>query len=501
MKRDNYLDGYIFVLIPILLLTLNLIIRLPVTPHELGNDSFFIHAISQEICSTGYAAWLLSPLSFFGLYPYSYASGLPHILAITSLITDLNLEWTIYYSSLFFGLLGVLASFLLAGEFSDRLSFRCLVTLLFTLAPLTIEFTLWTASSRGIFFMMVPLFIWCLLRWHKHQSHRYGLILAILCLTLATLHKMFVLLFLVIFGYTLARYVSNNYHKFYPKYIPYLFLIVVISLFVLQFFFIQNSWAQGYNHFAILKGDAWYHYLIGTCICMTARLGVLLPLSVIGLISIIFKHSKLFVDWFLLCTSVLFIPLLGVSFYVYQTLQPFFIILAAIGMYSLFSIFKSMPRHYLGIAVLVLVIVFASWVIHASYTNSNTDGYRNYMAESAYSLTQFVEQKTDNQPIGGSGLTLRYIGAYSSNPVQLAYFLDQPIYEPQRGRSLDIHLKPLPKTVNELAAFAKRPFISSNNLNSLQSKYVVRHYGVDLQGEDVVNNIVYCNGFEKVLVI
>ncbi|WP_231476832.1 hypothetical protein, partial [Methanoculleus sp. MH98A] len=100
---------------------------------------------------------------------------------------------------------------------------------------------------------------------------------------------------------------------------------------------------------------------------MTARLGALLPLSVIGLIAVIFKQSKLFTDWFLLCTSVLFIPLLGVSFYVYQTLQPFFVILAAIGIFSLFKVFKSVPRQYLGVVVLVLVIVFASWIIHTSY--------------------------------------------------------------------------------------------------------------------------------------
>lgn len=503
-KQNIYSGKKIVVLISILLLALNLIIRLPVAPHELGSDSLFIHTLSQAICSTSYAAWLLSPLSFFGLYPYSYASGLPHILAIASLTTDLNMEWTIYCSSFIFGLFGVVASFLLAGEFNRHFSFRYLVALLFTLSPLTIVFTLWTASARGIFFMVVPLFVWCLLRWYERRSYRYGLILAILFLTLATLHKMFVLLALIVLGYVLARYVSNNYHKFYPKYLPYLFIVVIISLFILQFLFMQNAWAQDYNHFTMLKGDAWYHYLIGACICMTARLGVLLPLSVIGLISIIFKQSKLFTDWFLLCTSVLFIPLLGHSFYVYQMLQPFFIILAAIGVFSLFKVFKSMPRQYLGtavlVAVLVLVIVFSSWIIYTSYTNVNPGGYKNYMTESTYSLTQFVEQKTDNQPIAGSGVVRRYIGAYTSNPVTLSgsYPLEQLIYEPQRNRSLDIRLKPLPNTINKLTQFIKSPFASSTDPYKLQIKYIVRSYEADLQGGDLINNIVYCNGFEEI---
>lgn len=486
---------------PILLFALNLIIRFPIAPHEFGNDSFFIHILSQAICSTGYATWLLSPLSFFGLYPYSYASGLPHILAIASLTMDLSMEWTIYYSSLFFGLFGVAASFLLAGEFSDRLSFRYLVALLFTLAPLTIVFTLWTASSRGIFFMSVPLFVWCLLRWHKRRSYRYGLILAILFLTLAALHKMFVLLVLVILGYFLARYVSNNYRKLYPKCLPYILVIIVISLFIVQFFFMQNVWAQNYNHFTMLKGEAWYHFLIGTCICMAAKLGVLLPFSVIGLISVAFKQSKLFSDWFLLCTAVLFTPLLGHSFYVYQTLQPFFIILAAIGIFSLINVFMSVPRQYLATAILVLAIGFSSWVVYTTYTNTDDQEYKNYLEESTYSLTQFIEQKTDNQPVGAKGVILRRIGAYSSNPVPLAYSLDQFVYDPQRTRSLDIHLKPLPKTMNELSQFVKMPFASDHNLYNLQIKYVVEPYRVSLQREDVINNAVYCNGFEEIQVI
>ncbi len=498
MKLDICLSKSSLFLIPILLLALNLVIRFPIAPHELGTDSFFIHALSQTICSNNYAVWLLSPLSFFGLYPYSYASGLPHLLAITSLTTDLNMEWTIYYSSLIFGLLGVIASFSLASEFSDSLSFRSLVALLFTLAPLTIGFTLWTASSRGILFMITPLFVWCLLRWHKHRSYRYGLMLGMLFLTLAALHKTFVLLLLVFLGYILANYIYNNYYKFGSKNVPYLIVVVIISLFIVQFFFMQNAWAQDYNHFAMFKGDAWYHYLIGTCICMTARLGILLPLSMIGLITIVFKPSKLFTDWFLLCTAALSIPLLGHSFYVYQTLQPFFIIFAAIGILSLLEFFKPLSRQCLVITILVLVIGFSSWVIYASYTNTDDQGYKNYMKESAYSLTQYIEQETENQPISGGGVIQRYIGAYTSNPVPLSYSLDQLLYEPQRTRSLDIHLSPLPKTLNELSRFVKKPFASSNNLYNIQIQYLVRPYDVGLQGEDETNNIIYCNGFEEI---
>jgi hypothetical protein len=53
----------------LLLVLLNIAVRIPVAPHEIGNDSFFIHWMAQSILEEGIALWLVHPASVFGLYP------------------------------------------------------------------------------------------------------------------------------------------------------------------------------------------------------------------------------------------------------------------------------------------------------------------------------------------------------------------------------------------------------------------------------------------------
>jgi len=57
------------------IVALNLAFRYPTTDHEVGADSFVFHGLSQAIIDSKYAAWLINPLSLFGLYPLSHPSG------------------------------------------------------------------------------------------------------------------------------------------------------------------------------------------------------------------------------------------------------------------------------------------------------------------------------------------------------------------------------------------------------------------------------------------
>ena len=57
-----------------IIILLSLIIRIPFTPHEIGNDSFYVHSMTHSIIQEGYAKWVIHPASLFGLYPYSYPS-------------------------------------------------------------------------------------------------------------------------------------------------------------------------------------------------------------------------------------------------------------------------------------------------------------------------------------------------------------------------------------------------------------------------------------------
>ena len=65
-----------------MLILLNIAVRIPVTPHEIGDDTFFIHWMAQSILEEKPAMWLVHPASVFGLYPYSYHSFVPFLLSI-----------------------------------------------------------------------------------------------------------------------------------------------------------------------------------------------------------------------------------------------------------------------------------------------------------------------------------------------------------------------------------------------------------------------------------
>lgn len=95
-----------------LLALLAFVTRVPFTPHEIGWDSFVMHAMADSLTATGTAGWWLHPASVFGFYPFSYASAVPFLLSEFAQWTGLGTEHAVLILDLFFG---VLAVFLVAS--------------------------------------------------------------------------------------------------------------------------------------------------------------------------------------------------------------------------------------------------------------------------------------------------------------------------------------------------------------------------------------------------
>ena len=56
----------------------NILFRYPLdVGHELGADTTFVHTLTTGLVQDGHAAWILHPLSYFGLYALSYPSAMP----------------------------------------------------------------------------------------------------------------------------------------------------------------------------------------------------------------------------------------------------------------------------------------------------------------------------------------------------------------------------------------------------------------------------------------
>ena len=146
------------------LLALNMILRYPATPHEIGWDTFGIHILANSISEFGWAKWLVHPLSIGGFYPNSYASAVPFLVSGISQCTGIDMEWTVWLSSTLMGFFAIFFAYILAGAIRDEDLFKFLVAFGYSVAPGLLYFSTWQLSTRGLFIVLLPLFIYLLLK-------------------------------------------------------------------------------------------------------------------------------------------------------------------------------------------------------------------------------------------------------------------------------------------------------------------------------------------------
>ena len=142
----------------------DLILRYPQTPHGVGVDSFSFLTLTHAVVSQGRLAWIVHPLSPFGLYPLSYPSGSFALTAAFSDTSGAALEPATLVLSLATGVFGIFSAFTMAREFWRNDIFAINVTIVFSLMPKFLTNTLWEVPTRGLFMALTPLFLWAILR-------------------------------------------------------------------------------------------------------------------------------------------------------------------------------------------------------------------------------------------------------------------------------------------------------------------------------------------------
>ncbi len=422
-KRTGSDIGFLCAVLFVILL--NIIIRFPVVPHEIGIDSFFIHYLGGVIASEGSIPWLLSPLSLFGLYPYSYPSGIPILLAILHSFTGLEMEWIIYGFALCMGLLGIGTSYLLAGEFFRSRGLQLLFAFVFSLSPLTLKFTIWTASTRGAFLMLLPLALWSLIGFCKEKSALYLLVTISLYFLLWSVHRLFLLL-IPITILCLVLYLGKTHIS--PKrqqdhsvlFFGILFgaILVSVSIYILQFIELAELYQYsdtywGLRYFSFSSLPVWVNYLVGNAIEIGARFVLLLPLAAAGLISFMRKDVVSVNEWFIIGTTLFFLPFLGYSIQIYQILLPFICLLAVYGIVFLIKERRTQVAKVIVSLIILLLLLFSSFgTLVIRDAGADSSGVHNYAEEETVSVAEFLqEESTIPGEIEGS-LSL-FIAAYS----------------------------------------------------------------------------------------
>jgi len=477
----------VFFLAVVAVIALNIIIRYPVVPHQLGVDSFFIHYLAGVIGSEGKIPWLLSILSLFGLYPYSYPSGIPILLSELHLVTGCELEVIIYLFALVMGLLGLGTSYLLAGEFFQGRGKQLLFACIYSLSPLALKYTIWTASTRGAFLMLLPLALWSLIRFCRTWSIPYLLVTILLYSVLWSVHRLFTLL-IPITLFCILLYKGKNLipvrilkeHERVCMILVLLAIVITFILYALQFvnFAIayDNSgdyWGLRYFSFAGIPG--WVNYLMGNLIELGARFVLLIPLAIIGLFYFLQPGVVKTNEWFLLVVTLFFIPFIGLSIQIYQILLPFICLLATYGIFVLLRNRKGSLFTVAAYSFLIAILILSS-VGTLVYRDISVDssGFHNYADEQTVSVAFFLRDNTPPSE-GIQGVGSLYIAAYSGKNATIPEEISNTIAGDTPDIKNGIRMKKIDLfNVHSWESFIKYPFFVENEkIVNISARYIV----------------------------
>ncbi|OGS55374.1 MAG: hypothetical protein A3K60_07340 [Euryarchaeota archaeon RBG_19FT_COMBO_56_21] len=353
------------------ILLASLAIRYPLVEHErLQSDSYFIHVLADSIVKEGHAKWTFSPLSYVGYYPFSYPSGVPFVLAEMSELTGLGVEACVLLMDMMLAVVSCLGAFLLARQFIMRPEFVLLAALFAVLGPRFIDTTNWDGSARGPLIVFVTLALFAAFRASSMRERRMFFIAIALGGSAFTLHHMAVLFVLFGLAYIIAAFQSSY---LLPRVVlrrrqaaAAVNAIVIASVLVTSYLIFEFLTSPEYtdpNESSLFNLDVpLLSNVLNLSASYTNQIGFILPVAIIGMISMFRRSQFSLSDMFLFSVLVCFIPLLDRALYVAMVLTPFVAILGTLWIRNLemSSIRKS------GVLVLVVVLVASSIILPVS---------------------------------------------------------------------------------------------------------------------------------------
>ena len=373
MFKTETSKKYIITLLT-LLIVLNIVLRIVSIPHETGNDSYQIHALANSISQFGEARWWVNWLSVFGLYSYSYASGVPFFLSGLSQLLDMDMEKAILLYCMMIGVFSIASAYLMAGCVYNNFRFKYLFAFFFSISQGILQFTLFDASTRGLFMVIFPLFIYVLL--NNSPLLKKTIFLVVFFILLRSIHNFsyFTLPLVVIM---MSINIRSKIDQFLSVSLPKLFkspsfstqmYIILISLSFLITFFMKP----------LVIGSR-YQYIMTIIITTTRYAGPLIFLMIGGHIYMTLKAKKTSAEWFVLISSLLLIPISFSTTYGKFMILPFVLFFVAVGFNNLlYAVDKKKVRAVFAVIMIISLVVFSSYYNH--YRTGPSKNYW-YMAE------------------------------------------------------------------------------------------------------------------------
>ncbi len=382
----------------VLLIILNIILRLPSTPHELGWDSFAIHTTANTVSTFGHAKWWLNFSSVFGFYPYSYASAVPFLLSGMSQLALMEMEQTILLFCILIGLLSALTAYLMANSIFEDQLFAFIVALLYSTSSGILYFTTWTVSTRGLFIVLLPLFYYLLLK--SRQSKKYLLLLPPFYVYLAAIHHLFYFLAIPIIALLLSEFIFRTkivdyFEDIHPSFQSFLVIVFFVLMLIFPIF------VPGFI------GSDPLPELINTQILEYLRFtGVLILIFAGSLFYLIFKKKKTYGEWFILISLIGFTPFFYVANYGKWFFLSLAFIMIGIGLMNVIFVFLKRSDRSLTVVLSILILaglVFSCYFQFINYLENTDDRYMN---EETYQVSVWMKESIEGPAFAGE----RYFG-------------------------------------------------------------------------------------------
>lgn len=451
-------------LIIVLLIATSLAFRIPVTPHELGSDSFATHTQVNTMLLTHDLSWELTlgnlkpdVESIKEFYPFSEPIILPLSLLMLSQFTGLDVEHSMLLLSIVLGVAGFFTSYAMAREFVNHRLTVFLASFFFSFSPIFLSMTNWTASSRGIFIAALPLVFWLLLKYENTRNPKFIAYSLGLALLLVPVHRMAILLPAIFIAFAVSR-IYAAFYRILQRGVPFLanylstFVPIVLFTALLGIFgfsliydnptFVQMRW--DYQSGLLTSGSSPPKIILNMLVDYWSSEGILLPFLAIGTVVIFtaladFKKPVNERYLFIALCMLAYAPLLINGEYMTVYMLPLFALAAAFGLKGVISMMQSVIialkldqrlTYAFFITCIMSSILFSNimldhWISQVD-TSSIQDpnwAHKQWMQEQTYQVSLFLENYK-NKVIFSDGLNARRIGAMIGEDRQ-AYFPEE----------------------------------------------------------------------------
>lgn len=373
------------------LIILHIVLSFQVVHHEIGVDSFGIHILANSINEFGYAKWIISPLSFFGLYPLSYTSTVPYLISGLSQVTGMEMETVIFVYCLILGILSIFTAYIFANALiPENDLYKFISTFVFCISPAVLTYSTWTIPTRGLLVILAPILLYLLLNVLK--SLKFALLTFIVSVFLYATHHIFYFIlpsfFVFISTYLILKLNKKiRLSEGLKKLSPLVFIISFLVMFSIPFFggkFLETS-----------KYEPIY-------ISYTRYIGILIPFSISGIVYLIFKPKKEFMDLFLLLNTIFLTPFIYKQTYMKWYLPVIISPLICTGLINLIN--SPIKKRALLISIFLLIgVTFSAYYQFLNFQGSQGTGER-YIEHSTYITGRWMKNSIPTSVISNDEL-------------------------------------------------------------------------------------------------